>query len=235
MDNLLTQEQTNTPVSNSVPAKFWDANTQSIRTDALLKSYLELEKKLTRQQQQLQSYEHNHMQSQPASNVPATHDDYCINCDHGYFQADPELNQQLHGKGFSNDQAQFVYDLAAQKLVPLVLEVASEFEAQRELDKLQTEFGGQQGWQQIATQINAWGTKNLPAPVFQALSSTHGGVMAIHQMMHGGEASPVNSQSKPNAPDHDLNSMVKDPRYWQKKDPAYVAKVTAAFQRKYTN
>ncbi len=234
MDNLLTQDQTTTPTQNGIPTKFWDANTQSIRTDALLKSYLELEKKLTRQQQQLQNYEQN-QPVQAVNNAPASHEDYCINCDHGYFQADPELNQQLHGKGFSNDQAQFVYDLAAEKLVPLVLEVAQEFEAQRELDKLHDEFGGQQGWQQIAAQIQAWGKKNLPTPVFQALSSTHGGIMAMHQMMHGGETNPVSAQSQPNAPDHDLNSMIKDPRYWQQKDPAYVAKVTAAFQRKYAN
>jgi len=33
--------------------------------------------------------------------------------------------------------------------------------------------------------------------------------------------------------DKELSSMMRDPKYWREKDPAFVAKVTQGFQRLY--
>ena len=32
----------------------------------------------------------------------------------------------------------------------------------------------------------------------------------------------------------DLQSMMRDPKYWRDKDPAYIAKVTAGFEKIYS-
>ena len=41
---------------------------------------------------------------------------------------------------------------------------------------------------------------------------------------------------KPSAFDEkDLQTMMRDPRYWRDKDPSFVAKVTDGFQRMYGN
>src|SRR5262245_58462576 len=115
-DNLLTEE---------IPEKFKNPETGGLRLDALLQSYKELEKKLS---------------SSPAA--PKSPDDYCINCDHGLFESDPDVNAKLHAGGMTQDQAQIVYDLAAQKFVPLISSMSSEFHADREVEKLVSHFGG---------------------------------------------------------------------------------------------
>src|SRR3954469_9445816 len=68
--------------------------------------------------------------------VPDTPDGYCIDCGHGLFDADPVLNHKLHAAGFTPDQAQLVYDLAAERLVPMIQQIAFEFEAEREVARL---------------------------------------------------------------------------------------------------
>lgn len=39
--------------------------------------------------------------------------------------------------------------------MPMVAEVASEFEAEREVDKLRLEFGGEEQWRETARQIGS--------------------------------------------------------------------------------
>ena len=43
-----------------------------------------------------------------ASVRPNSVDDYCVNCEHGLFEEDSELNSRFYEQGFSNDQVQFV-------------------------------------------------------------------------------------------------------------------------------
>ena len=62
--------------------------------------------------------------------------------DNGLFEADPQINQRLFSAGFSPEQAQLVYDMAAEYLLPLISEMATELEAERELERLVERFGG---------------------------------------------------------------------------------------------
>lgn len=59
--------------------------------------------------------------------LPDTPDQYDINLDSDVIGLDPELNARLHAKGFTNEQVQEIYDLANERLVPLILEMAAEF------------------------------------------------------------------------------------------------------------
>lgn len=98
-ENLLT---------NEIPEKFLDPESGEIRMDRLLQSYHALEKKLSQS---------------PAA--PKTPHDYCIDCSHGLFQPDADINARLHEKGFTQDQAQELYNIAAEKLIPMIVEIAA--------------------------------------------------------------------------------------------------------------
>lgn len=211
-----------------VPAKFWDAEAGTIRVDALLKSYLELERRLSAPPDPAA----RRADALKLLGVPDKPDDYCIRCDHGLFDPDPDLNARLHAAGFTPDQAQLIYDLAAERLVPLLREMAADLEADREMERLVAHFGGPEKWAEISGQILAWATRNLPAPAVQAMAQTAEGVLALHRMMASGEPEAVTGGAKPDET-ADLNRLVADPRYWRDRDPAFIAKVTEGFRRVY--
>jgi hypothetical protein len=228
-DNLLTEAQ-NPGRPAGIPEKFWDMKTNQLRSDALVKSYLELEKKMGKMVDPSDTSRIHQMMGVPAS--PA---DYCINCDHGMFTPDEMLNSKMHEAGFAPHQAQLVYDMAAERMVPMILEVAKEYESEREQERLVAEFGGRERWLELSRQIQTWASANLPPEAVKGLSTTFDGVMALYRMMQdSGESMPVQGEGAPSlSGSDDLSAMMRDPRYWQKKDPNYVAKVTAAFERRY--
>ncbi|HEY0837059.1 MAG TPA: hypothetical protein VGE72_24325 [Azospirillum sp.] len=219
-----------TPVADGrpslLPEKFWDGQAGTVRVDALLKSYLELERRLA-------------AGVDPARinsllGVPDHPDGYCIACDHGLFTPDPDINTRLHGAGFSPQQAQLVYDLAAERLMPMIQELAAEFQAEREVERLVERFGGEAKWREVSRQLLAWAGKNLPPAAVEGLSTTYEGVMALHKMMTGGEPATLERGEPAGAAgEAELQALMRDPRYWRERDPATVAKVTEGFQRLY--
>lgn len=205
-----------TLLDDEIPSKFKDKETGEVQVSAMARSYKELEKKMSQ-----------------TPSAPKSADEYCINCEHGLFDVDADLNQKLHEKGFTNEQVQTVYDLAVEKMVPMVIEMAGEFQAEREVEKLIEHFGGPQQWQEISRQLLSYGQKALPADVLDSLSSSYEGVIALHNMMQGQEPSISTKSDERNGEDMDLKAMMRDPRYWRDKDPSFVAKVTEGFQRLY--
>jgi hypothetical protein len=71
--------------------------------------------------------------------------------------------------------------------------------------------------------------------VFQTLSSSHDGVLAIHQMMQAREPAVLNDANGPasSLDEAALARMMRDPRYWRDRDPAFVGQVTAGFEQLY--
>lgn len=221
MDNLLNQ---------NVPDKFFDKDKNEIRVDALLKSYLELEKKLA------QNAGNDPAKIAPDKlrnflGVPNNPDEYQIKIDHTMFTQDDEINTRLHDKGFTNDQAQFVYDLAAEYMVPLILDIAREFEAERQLDKLVETFGGKERYNEVARQLLAYGRKNLSPDVLDGLACSYEGIMALYRMMQSGKPLAVQAVDTPTLDETTLRSMMKDKRYWKDKDPAFIKKVSDGFRQ----
>ncbi len=217
MTNLLIEDIDMDPAI--VPDKFKNPETGAVRLDALVNSYTELEKK---------------MSQKPVMNIPQTPEDYCVNCDHGLFQADAEINKRLHAKGMSEEQVQEVYDLAAEKMVPMLKQVANDFNADREVEKLIEHFGGAEQWRQVSKQLLNFGQQYLPADVLENLSSSYQGVLALYKMMQTNE--PGLKMQSANPSDNsaqDLQSMMRDPKYWKEKDPAFVRKVTDGFKKIY--
>jgi hypothetical protein len=73
----------------------------------------------------------------------------------------PEINAKLHAAGFTPQQAQLLYDLAADHMLPLVDELLDEFGSARDSERLANRFGGAEAWRALADQIRTWGRANL--------------------------------------------------------------------------
>jgi hypothetical protein len=201
-----------------VPEKFWDPALGGIRTDALLKSYLELERKLGASRE---------------SGAGSSPTGYAIRSSHPLLEQDPALDARLLGAGFSEAQAQLVYDLAAERLLPMLQDALGEIEARQQVDRLQQHFGGAETWQHTARQMKGWASAHLDPATYAALAGSYEGVLALHQMMRasepellaGGESASVEID------EGTLNEMVRDPRYWRQRDPDFIARVTAGFKK----
>jgi hypothetical protein len=203
-----------------LPDKFWDEENGRVRLDALVKSNLELERKLG---------------ALGGREIPPGPDHYKVQVKSELLSPDPDVNRRLHAAGFSQDQAQLVYDLACDRLMPMIAELASMFEADSQIERLTQHFGGEERWREIARQIDAWSRSRLPSRVFEALSTTFEGVVAMHRMMSGDEPGLLREgQGSDGSPtEASLKQMMRDPRYWRQQDPAIVEQVREGFRRLY--
>lgn len=231
-----------------VPEKFWDPEAGQLRTDALLKSYLELERRLgaeaappaddaapdERAEAASEGEGEAEVDAPAPPDIPDDPDGYEITTESELVAPDPEVNKRLHEAGFTQDQAQLVYKLAEDYLLPAVSEAYGEVFVQQELGKLEQAFGGSESWQATAEQLRNWGKANLDPQVYETLAASYDGVMAMHQMMQAREPRVVHADA-PAAPadEGQLRRMMQDPRYWRDRDPAFVSEVTRGFERLY--
>jgi hypothetical protein len=235
-ENLLDtapSQKNRADIKLDIPEKFRD-EAGGLRVEALLKSYLELERALARRVAAPadDAPEEERARWRRLLGVPETPEGYEIKPAHELCGPDPEVNRRLHEAGFTCRQAQLVYDLAAERLLPLIAEAASEFEAGRQREKLAAEFGGEERFRRLAPQIAAWGKANLPKAVFDALATTAEGVVAMHRMMAAKEPPLSRDGAAEAAPDEaELRRMMRDPRYWRSREPEFVQRVTDGFRR----
>lgn len=216
-----------------VPEKFWDVATQTVRVDELLKSYLALEKKLGAGFS-VPEDEEGRLNVLRALGLPETPDAYQITLKDDLLQVDADVNTRLHAKGFTSEQVQEVYDLASEKLVPMILDIAAEFQADREIERLVANFGGAEQWREVSRQLLAYGRKNLPADVLSGMSASYEGVMALYRMMKGDSPQALpKGEAVSDMDEAALQSLMRDPKYWRDKDPAVIAKVTQGFKKIY--
>ena len=106
----------------------------------------------------------------------------------------------------------------------------------KDLSELNKTFGGAEQFNQIARQISTWGEKNLNPQIFEALSSSKDGIMAMYQMMQNQQDPPVLSRTEniPNLDsEEDLKRLMQNPKYWKYQDPEIVKRVEAGFKRLY--
>ena len=236
MPEDLLQPTDAVPPMPEVPEKFRDA-TGAVRVDVLLKSYLELERRMSQRnvppgRPAPDAAPEDLTRFRQAMGIPEAPDGYAIAAPHDLCCADAEINGRLHAAHFSNDQAQLVYDLAAERLLPLIAEAAAQYEADRQRATLIQHYGGEDGFRRMAAQLSAWGQAKLPPPVYAALSSTAEGVMALEQMMRGQEPGLGRDTAAPAAESEgELRAMMRDPRYWRARDPQFIQRVTDGFRR----
>ena len=230
-EDLLQTPPDNAP---AVPEKFRDPATGALRADALLKSYLELEKRMSQRAAPpaADAPPEDVQRCRQAMGIPDSADGYDLAAPHDLCAPDPAINARLHAANFSNDQAQLVYDLAAERLLPLIAEAAAQYEADRQRGTLVQHYGSEARFQQMASQLAAWGKAKLPPGVFAALAGTADGVLALEQMMRGQEPPLARDTQPPEAASEgELRAMMRDPRYWRSRDPQFIQRVTDGFRR----
>ncbi|MCX7371390.1 MAG: hypothetical protein NTW56_02950 [Alphaproteobacteria bacterium] len=216
-----------------IPEKFWDAERGELRVDALVKSYRELERRMsqraTRPADDADDEEKRRWREM--LDIPESPDAYEVQAPEG-LGIDPEVNARLHQAGFSRAQTQLVYELAAERILPLIVEAAQQYEAERQVERLSAHFGGEERFRRTARQLSTWGKQNLPAPVFEALATTFEGVLAMERMMAGHEPAMTRDTDTPTAESEDeLRKLMRDPRYWRSREPDFVRRVTDGFRR----
>lgn len=220
-----------------VPEKFWDSERGEIRVDALLRSYLELERKLGRSLPQPEGPDDHEARERllAALGRPARPDEYQVTVKSDLLGADPELNARLHAAGFTQSQVQLVYDLAAERLLPMVERLTEEAEAARHVERLINHFGGEDRWRHVAKEIKTWAQAHLEPEVFAALSTSYQGVLTLHRMMRGSEPELLGraDDNGGRLDEQALDRMVRDPRYWRDRDPSFIARVTEGFKSLY--
>ncbi|TCH97966.1 hypothetical protein EJV46_12175 [Roseococcus sp. SYP-B2431] len=232
-DNLLQAAPEPTRPSD-IPEKFWDSENGAMRVDALLKSYRELERRMSHRLAPPTdaSDDEERRRWREMMNIPDSPEGYHVEAKHELCGPDPAINARLHAAGFSCDQVQLVYDLASERLLPLIAEAAQQFEADRQAEKLREHFGGDERFRRVAAQLSAWGRANLPPAVFEALATTSEGVLALERMMQGNEPGLARDAAPPATMDEgELRRMMRDPRYWRQREPEFVKRVTEGFRK----
>jgi hypothetical protein len=160
--------------------------------------------------------------------------DYAITLDHDLFDVDPKLNERLRAAGFTGEQAQMVYDLATEELMPVAEEIAGALQSEVDDRRLEAHFGGAGKWRETQRQLKSWGGANLPTEAFESLASSYEGVKTLHRLMQGSEPQIVQSGGVGRSTNAtDLRRMIRDPRYWRDRDPDFVREVTAGFEKVY--
>ena len=215
-----------------IPAKFLKSD-GTLNTDALLKSYSELEKKL------------GTMVSVPGENsdqdartkfnraigVPESATDYPTNA----LFDDPELREKFFEIGLTSTQVEKIYQIAQDFLSPIItdlFDVQNETNAISELEKF---FGDTEKMCNALNAINTFGEKYLPRDAFDALCATPQGIRSVYAMMQSMEPTVrTTHDDTENLTDADLRRMMRDPKYWRDHDTEYVRKIENGFKKLYS-
>jgi len=233
----VSQENTSeVQIPEYIPEKFWDSERNEIKVEELGASYKALEQKLGMRTEDLikqvqEDYENQRKSSVPESyevRLPEVPEDVEITVD-----PEQELVKSWQQICRDNGLSQEVFDQGVAAFVNN--EIAGLPNLQEEMAKL-----GDNAKERIEA-ADLWSKKYLSTDAYDAianLASTAEGVKALEEIMSLSRSKPLpntNTVIDVELDERDLQSMMKDPRYWKEgmKDPAYIAKVTNLYQKKY--
>lgn len=215
-----------------IPEKFLNED-GTLNTDALLKSYSELEKKI------------GTMISVPDANadadtrarfnraigVPNSASEYPANT----MFDDDSLREKFFEIGLTSSQVEKIYQIAEEFLTPVLSEL---FDMQNEtsaINELKNFFGDDEKMRDALRAINAFGERYLPRDAFDAMCATPQGIRAAYAMMQSMEPSiETDDGTSKNLTDDMLRRMMRDPKYWRDQDPEYVRKIENGFKKLYS-
>ena len=223
-ENLLEKTTNERTKPQGLGDKYWDENKQEVRLALLIEDFNNM------------SMRDENLIETGLRGLPESYDKYDICIPSPYLERDDEVLRRMYEKGFTNEQAQLVYDLANERVIPVLNELTVNFEAQKQIEKLVRHFGSQEKFNEISRQISTWAKQNLRPEIYDALATTSEGVMTLYQMMSSNEPMLGREGEQPEELSNaSLRKMMEDPRYWRDKDTAYVAKITKGFEKLYGN
>lgn len=221
-ENLIETSSSSSGKPAGLPEKFWDARTGEVKLDDFIKDY-----------NYLASRDENLVETNNR-NIPESYEKYELQFSHPFLDRDDEVLKRFYERGFTNDQAQLVYDLANERVIPVLDELTVSFQAEKELQRLTSYFGGKDQFNEVSRQISAWAKRNVSPEIYDALGSTSEGVITLYKMMSSNE--PVLNKDREQGEElneDSLRKMMQDPRYWRDNDKTYINKITQGFKKLY--
>lgn len=215
-----------------IPEKFLDDKGE-LNTSALIKSYCELEKKMSNMISvpNDDSDENVKQKFNHAIGVPENASEYPTN---DLFD-DESVRNKFHEIGLTSKQVEQIYSIAEEFLQPTLKNL---FELQNQtnaINELKNFFGGTEKMNDAMREINAFGEKYLPASAFEELCATPQGIQGIYKMMQSFEPNVLTDKNATeNLSDDMLRDMMRDPKYWRDQDPEYVRKIENGFKKLYS-
>ena len=240
--------ETTAPIATEAPSeatkpdyvqdKFWNVDTKQVNIENLASSYNTLEKKLGTRTEDLSKQIRGDLEKERQSKVPES---YKLNVPEIPQNIDLKVDKEMglvkwwdetaKGAGLSQDQ----YDAGVKAFVDNAVSSLPNHDI--EIQKL-----GDNGKARVEA-AEMWSKKHLSPDGYTAvakLASSAEGVKVIEELMKLNKDSnmPVQTtQMDVSASADDLRSMLNDPRYYDssKRDPAYVKRVTALYEKAYKN
>ena len=216
----------------NVPEKFLDDKGE-LNTSALIKSYCELEKKMSNMISvpNDDSDENAKQKFNHAIGVPENASEYPTN---DLFD-DESVREKFHQIGLTSKQVEQIYSIAEEFLQPTLKNL---FELQNQtnaINELKNFFGGDEKMNDAMREIKSFGEKYLPASAFEELCSTPQGIQGVYKMMQSFEPTVLTDKNATeNLSDDMLRNMMRDPKYWRDQDPEYVRKIENGFKKLYS-
>ena len=220
-------------MEQKIPEKFLNKD-GTLNTDSLLKSYIELEKKIGTM---ISIPQHDDTDSDVrkkfnrAIGVPETANEYPKND----LYDDENLRQKFLEIGLNKNQVEKIYDIANEFLSPVIAELFSTQQTTNALNELSNYFGGTEQMTEKLRAINNFGERFLPHDAFDVLCSTPQGIQGVYKMMQSMEPDvTTQSNQTKNITDADLRHMMRDPKYWRDNDKEYIRKIENGFKKLYS-
>ena len=216
---------------DKIPEKFLNED-GTLNTDALVKSYSELEKKIgtmvsvPRDDQDKDARDKFYR----AIGVPASADEYPVN---DMFD-DADVRKKFLEIGLTSSQVEKIYQMAEEFLTPVITQLFQQQDESTAMAELEKFFGGTEKMNEALRAINTFGEKFLPREAFDELCATAQGIQSVYKMMQSMEPQ-VNTDKNAveNLTDSDLRQMMRDPKYWRDHDAEYVRKIENGFKKLY--
>ena len=217
---------------DNIPEKFQNTD-GTLNSQALIKSYAELEKKI------------GTMVSVPTSDtddatrkkfnraigVPENASEYPK---HELYD-DDNLREKFFEIGLTSTQVEKIYDIANDFLSPLISDLFSAQQESKAINELKNFFGTTEKMNDALRAINAFGEKFLPHDAFAELCATPQGIQSVYKMMQSMEPDVQTDKNETqNLTDSDLRRMMRDPKYWRDNDTEYIRKIENGFKKLYS-
>ncbi len=215
-----------------IPEKFKNDD-GTLNTDALIKSYTELEKKIGSMISVPDENADNVAREKfnRAIGVPDYISEYPTN---DLFD-DDSLREKFHEIGLTTHQVEKIYSIAEEFLSPVLHDLFAIQNESAAINEMKKIFGGTEKMYEALRAINAFGEKFLPIEAFDALCATPQGIQSVYKMMQSMEPSVnTDKSSDENLTDSDLRRMMRDPKYWRDNDTEYIRKIENGFKKLYS-
>lgn len=217
---------------DKIPEKFLNPD-GTLNTEALMKSYSELEKKIGTMitVPTADSNENVRARFNHAIGVPDSADDYPTN----ELFDDENLKNKFHEIGLTTHQVEKIYSIANEMLAPVISELYDMQNEKNAYTELKNFFGGTEKMNEALRAIDAFGKRFLPADAFDELCSTPQGIQGVYRMMQSMEPSVETEKNEiKKLTDSDLRRMMRDPKYWRDGDAEYIRKIENGFKKLYS-